>query len=377
MLTEIGRIVRAARERAQLTTTDVASRAHIDPALLDALESGRAGMTTAQLALVAEVLSLAPGALLKGREEHIGSPSVFLRRNAVADFNDADSEGMDLALAQGRVLWQLTSLVGQPPGLLRSWPHSAAGGDRPDRAAREGHELARQVRRALHLVDEPLEDMRSLLEERFGVVVLVERLRTTRLRAVSARDDVGAAVILSARDPERELNPLLARVHLAHELCHLLFDPSEGGLHLVLDWADDRRDLRAEQRARAFAAEMLLPLAGLERLFGPPSPVAETKRALGMVIEARSHFSAPHEITANHLCNLGFVDTQLREWLCAPVAGPRGQAKTSLPGEGERSLLLREMVRRAHEADLLTDGEAKHFLGLDGLALLPWERVDE
>lgn len=377
VLNVIGRIVRAARERAGLSVTDVASRAGVDPVRVNALEAGRSGMTTAQLARVAAVLSLAPGALLKGREERLGSPSIFLRRTASADFHDADSEVLDRALEQGRALRQLARLVDEPPDLLREWPHQAAGGDRSDRPAREGHDLARKVRRALSNAEEPLGDLRALVEERFGAAVVVEPLRTTRLRAVSVRDDLGAAVVLGANDAERAQNPLLARVHLAHELCHLLFDPSEGGLHLVLDRTGDQKDSRAEKRARGFAAELLVPQAGLERLFGQPSQVADTARALEMAAAARVQFSAPHEITANHLCNLKFVAPALREWLASPAGGPRGQIPTSLPGDGERSVRLRTLVRRAHEADLLTDGEAKHLLGLDGLALLPWEDAGE
>jgi Zn-dependent peptidase ImmA (M78 family)/transcriptional regulator with XRE-family HTH domain len=377
-LNVIGPIVRAARERAGLSVNDVATRANVEPvSRLEALEAERPGMTTAQLTRVAEVLSLAPGALLQGREERLGSPSVFLRRAAHADFHDADSTVMDRALEQGRALRQLARLLNEPSDLLRHWPHKAAGGDRPDRAAHEGYDLARRVRRALANVEAPFEDMRALLEERFGVAVVVEPLRTTRLRAVSVRDDLGATVILAANDPERAQNSLLARVHLAHELCHLLFDPSEGGLHLVLDWVGDRRDSRAEQRARGFAAELLLPLAGLQQLFGSPAQVREPMRALEMTIEARARFSAPHEITANHLCNLKLVAPELREWLAFPAAGRRGQHQTSLPRDGERSVRLQVLVRRAHEADQLTDGEAKNLLGMDGLALLPWEDAPE
>ncbi len=378
MLNVIGAIVRAARERAGLSVSEVAGRAQIEPAArVEALEAGRPGVTTAQLARIAEVLSLAPGALLKGHEERLGSPSVFLRRSAHADFHDADSDVLDRALEQGRAVHQLARLLDEPSDLLRQWPPKAAGGDRSDRAAREGYGLAREVRRALANIEAPLEDMRALVEERFCAAVVVEPLRTTRLRAVSVRDALGAAVILSANDPERAQNPLLARVHLAHELCHLLFDPSEGGLHFVLDWAGDRGDSRAEQRARGFAAELLLPLAGLRELFGAPAQIRETARAMEMAMEARARFSAPHEITANHLCNLKFVAPALREWLASPAPGPRGQLSTSLPRAGERSVRLQALVRRAYEADRLTDGEAKHLLGMDGLALLPWDDAGE
>ncbi|MGK4004474.1 ImmA/IrrE family metallo-endopeptidase [Sorangium sp. So ce1036] len=56
-----------------------------------------------------------------------------------------------------------------------------------------------------------------------------------------------------------------ASVDLAHELGHILFDPPQGEIHLVVDQEDDvgKGVRHVEQRARAFAAELLMPAEGL------------------------------------------------------------------------------------------------------------------
>jgi Zn-dependent peptidase ImmA (M78 family) len=218
--------------------------------------------------------------------------------------------------------------------------------------------------------------MRVLVEQRFGVAILMRTLATARSTAASVRAEEAAGIVLHARDLHRKKNPLLARVHLAHKLCHILFDPSDGGMHIVVDLDADRRGHAAEQRARAFSAELLLPLGGLVALLGDPRGVSDLNAAIALISKARSHFGTSHEITANHLCNLNFIDLRLREHLEAESSSFTGAAlMTSLPPEGEASLMVRQYVQSAHEKGLLTDGEAKGLLGLDRLEALPWDEV--
>jgi len=60
-------------------------------------------------------------------------------------------------------------------------------------------------------------------------------------------------------------------VWIAHELCHRPFvDPEVEGVHVVIDFDGDRHVHEAERRARAFAAELLLPDAGLRKAYRVP-----------------------------------------------------------------------------------------------------------
>jgi len=378
MLEQIASIVRAARERANLSLDRVSHESGVARETLMSLERGQPGMATTELFEVARVLSLDPVGLLRGHEVSRAIPSIFLRHAGHQDFDDRDNELLDDALGAGRTLASLRSKLGEPPAALQAnvFQPADVASDRPEAPAVDGYQRARSVRQWLGNPDEPLGDVGSLVEQRFGVAILTRELATARNTAASVRGEDAAAIVLHANDLHRNKNPLLARVHLAHELCHILFDPSEGGLHIVVDLNTDRKGHVAEQRARAFAAELLLPRKGLVALIGDPRSVADRGAAIALVSKVRSHFGTSHEIAANHLCNQKFIDLRLRDRLEAESSTFTGAAvMTSLPRAGETSLLVRQYVQRAHEDGLLTDGEAKGLLGLNRLESLPWDEV--
>ncbi len=373
MIDRIGAIVRSVRERTGTSREALAQKSGVPLMILDALEGGKRGATTLQLTDIASVLSLDPVALLRGVEAPRSIPSVFLRHSGVQDFDDRDMPVLDEALEQGRALTRLQALLGESRhGTFANRETAAHRGEAP---AQDGYRLAREVRLWLGVPTEPLGDLARLLEERFSIAVLSRRLETSGVTALCVRADAVAVVVLSALDPQRSQNPLLARVHLAHELCHALFDPSSGGVHLVVDDAVDRKGQAAEQRAKAFAAELLLPREGIRAMIDAgKGTLREPGAALDLIGRVRSHFGAPHPITANHLCNHGFIAAELRESLEAATSvlskEPLG---TTLPMPGAPSLRVAALAERAHRECLITDSEARGTLGLDKLAALPWE----
>lgn len=376
MIERIAGIVKAARARAGLSLRDLASESGVPEETVATLERGQMGMTTTELFEVARVLSLDPIALLGGREMAHATPSVFLRHAEHQDFDDQDRAVLDEALDAGRALASLRAELGEPLAALQAgvFDSSAAAADRPEAPAQEGYRFAKNVRNWLGNPRRPLDDMAPLIERQFGIAVVVRALATTRSTAASVRAEDAAGIVINACDVFRKKNPLLGRNHLAHELCHILFDPSEGGLHIVVDLEGDRKTHQAEQRAKAFAAELLLPLPGLVALLGDPRGIGSPEAALDLVSRARSHFGTSHEIAANHLCNLSFVDKSLRDRLAADSSKFTGTLPPmSLPAEGEASVLIGEYVKRAWHEGYLTDGEARSLCGLDILDPLPWD----
>lgn len=376
MLQQIGDIVSRVRAREGLSPDVLAQRAEVAESALIALEHGLPGLSTAALDRVASQLGLDGSALLAGQEVARPRVSVFLRHTGTQDFDHAAAAPLDQALESGRTLRSLNARLGRPAtgrgdGTFRA--HEATA--QPER---DGYACARSVRAWLNVPVDPLGDLRELLEERLEIAVVTAWL-PRKLTAASVRDGSGAAAaVLNEWDEDRSANPQLARVHLAHELCHLLFDPSEGGVHLVCDVRDDNAKLieRAEKRARAFAAEFLLPLDGLTALLGPPLRERGAMKPRRMVAEARTHFSTPWEIAVNHLCNRKFVEPELRERLLRE--GPRGTVPgrigTKLPPPDRPSIALRDRVRRAWDEGILTDGQVRVALGITLEQPLPWER---
>lgn len=363
-----------ARRTRGLKPQDVANDAGIPVERLMGLEAGRGGATTSDVSRIAEVLELDAAALLAGRRLERPSFTAYLRHTGtMQDFAASDVAVLEGGLAQARALVDLRALLGEAPGLFASGTFKPRAA--PNRnAARAGYLLAREVRRALQNPTEPLGDLRELLELTFGIAVVRVQLATPRATALGLKAGRAGAVIVAESTPNRA-----ARGYLAHELGHVLFDPAARGVQVAIDVENGHRSvMAAEQRARGFSAELLLPEAGVAKVLGAPSEVSGQVEAVRLVARARDYFGASWPMTANHLCNLRFIQADLRPWL-EVIDGPEVEARyverqrTSLPTHGTSSLAVQTYVQRAYERSLVTDAEARSMLGLDFGQRLPWD----
>lgn len=365
MLKEIGATIAMERARQGLRTGDLG----VDAAVVEAIEAGRPGLTTTQLERIASALQIDALSLRAGEIKLRPTPSVYLRHRSVhQDFDSADASVLDAALEHARSRNGLALLVGDDPGIFpgrRIEPRGVAA-DAPNAAAHQGYQLARELRRAVANDADALADLRQLAESACGVTLLVRRLATIGSSELAIKADNAAAIVLA---PVTHLREPVARVWIAHGLCHLLFDPDAGGVHVVVDFDGERQVQQAEQRARAFAAELLLPRAGLQKLAGAPAGVGGEAAARNLVAMARDAFGSTWQVAANHLCNLGFIAPELRGWLerQQPPALSRPWT-TSLPPVGGPSVQVAALAKRAYDEGHLTDGEARAILELDRMA---------
>lgn len=127
----------------------------------------------------------------------------------------------------------------------------------------QGNELAIWLRRTLNLSAQRSIDPERIFDKQFGVSVFAIDFGIGSLDAIAVWGPRhGPAVLLNKTSNRvgRAANIWrngAARVTAAHELCHLLLD-SRHTLSAV-DVLDGRMPNRVEQRAKAFAAEFLLP----------------------------------------------------------------------------------------------------------------------
>lgn len=279
--------------------------------------------------------------------------TVFLLHSEAQSFDMADIVCVAQAMRAARLYAAFSTQAQEPLRRRRRFTAVPAAGPRNADAARQGYVLARRVRASLAQPTAPMGDLRALLEDHFGIPVLVQRLASYDLRAAAALDaDRGcAAVLLSADDESRRNNPWLARVYLAHELCHVLFDPSAPGqVQIALD-AQIEGPARGpyalrEARAKGFAAEFLLPEAGLRALFAGEAP-PDTPEAAGVrVRRAAEHFQTSWQIALYHLGNLGMIPSGL-EALRPPGERVTGQDSTTLPDPGALPKCLGGIVEAA------------------------------
>jgi transcriptional regulator with XRE-family HTH domain len=379
---EIGQAVEAARKRVGMSLEELADSTTIDAALLGSIERGERLVSTAKLDRLASTLGLDAFALYDGREVERGLV-VLPRHAARADFRHADLPVLRRALERATALLEVSTILGRKSLAGRFAPRPP--GAEP---AQDGYHFARLVRVALDRTTEPLYGLQTLLAEEFDVPVVSAPLATGALWAATVRSSAtrAAAVVLNTSGKDGPTASslqawLVDRVSICHELCHVLFDEPKGGvIDVVLDDPPREGQERPpiEQRAGAFAAEMLMPIHGLRKLFGDEGETDTPARADRMVDEVRVHFGTPTEIAVNHLYNHGYIAKvpAFREDLIERAKGrPLLQPSGQFIGESDawRQVLLAR-TREAHDSSLITDGAARVLLELEAGEPLPWER---
>lgn len=188
--------------------------------------------------------------------------------------------------------------------------------EHPRAAAKQGYLLARWIRRLLELHADPIEDLRAVTERSLGITVTSAHFASQSLRAAAiiARQRSAAAIVV--REAAAGTGARV-RVNIAHELCHALFDVEySAGATFALDHVESRPgESLIEARARGFAAELLVPLAGLRGLLGEPQAVGMIEAGAAMVTRCCDHFRAPPALTTYHLSNHGYLDRLTRDRL--------------------------------------------------------------
>lgn len=361
-----------------LSIAEAARAASLSVEDVEAAEWGT--LTESTTTALSSLYGLSPKELLIEalvRPEQSDGMTVFLLNTANQDFRAADLRPLERSLRAARIFAALSPGAPRSIGRRMMFVQTPVAGPLPRDAAKQGYALADRVRTELGLGHAPLTDLRKLLEDRLAIAVMVDELRTHDLRAASVLDAgrTAAAVLLSSVDGARDRNPRLARVYLAHELAHLLFDRARPGcvqiaLDDCLDIGDESRRGSAatalmESRAKAFAAELLLPRAGVVDLLGRRlSPEASVQTAVQMVLTAAEHFGTPWEIAVYHLTNLKFIDHELKSELIDEWPTRGESIATSLPVSGAAPLCFEgvsDAVRIWNELDVL-DSAAPPFV---------------
>jgi Zn-dependent peptidase ImmA (M78 family) len=184
---------------------------------------------------------------------------------------------------------------------------SDAYGSAQVKTYQEGYRLARRTRELLGVgLDQPIESIKELIESQLRIPVIQLEIHQELAGAtVSSGSARGIAVNLNGDN----LNPLVRRMTMAHELGHLLWDPDQRLKKLVVDKYDSIiRDAVAsaspldvvERRANAFAIEFLAPGDTILKTFSAAGGGAE---GLAKVI---STFGVSKTAVANHIMNASF-----------------------------------------------------------------------
>ena len=143
-----------------------------------------------------------------------------------------------------------------------------------------GYTLADDVRSILGLGHSPIESMRNLVEVRLGIPVVQAKLpqRIAGATIATGHFEYGEARGIVLNTVGANKNVWVRRATLAHELGHLLFDPSQRLQRVRVDtYQSNEVDPESivpdcvEQRANAFAIALLAPMEAVRDM--TPSPI--------------------------------------------------------------------------------------------------------
>ncbi len=162
---------------------------------------------------------------------------------------------------------------------------------------RQGYQLATQLRE-IHENSDGFIDVEKLLSD-LGVVVHEEALGDPHIDGIVAWSDSCGPLILVNSSGRYFGAPWSRRMTLAHELCHLLVDRNQARAVILAStpWAPPV----LERRANAFAAELLLPLAGIRRLL--PNAWTADDVAYGDRARLMDEFKVGDLVCSQHLIN--------------------------------------------------------------------------
>jgi hypothetical protein len=152
-----------------------------------------------------------------------------------------------------------------------------AAGLAADTPFTQGYSLAAALRYALGLVESQCFDPSYWLAE-WGVAVRSVSLGTAGLEAIAVWGDRGPAILVNDAPNIRPAHRFGYRFVLAHEICHLLTDRSRA--LPAAEVLGGQIMPAIEQRANAFAAEILLPRDTAARIYRQTASLEAAVRVL-------------------------------------------------------------------------------------------------
>jgi Zn-dependent peptidase ImmA (M78 family)/transcriptional regulator with XRE-family HTH domain len=332
----LGKLLGRIRRIRGLSVEECEEQLHVPTGTLREAESGRA-LTDSLIRAVARLHGVDAELLEEGQIRPVpgveGS-TVFLLHSGDQDFSAADLGALEEGLAAGRIL-----ATARRSGIVTrsTFAPVPVAGPESRTAARQGYRLANHVRRVLRLGNDPVNDLGLLLENQLGVALFVPDFPSDSVEAASIVDEarIAACAMVSSRIAKSS-DPRM-RVLLAHELCHVLFDPARPGTVRLSMHHGERNTALEESRAKGFAAEFLLPHDGLVSLLGAPREV-NLPAARGLVQKAREFFRTTSEIAVRHLKNHKFISWEVAEELVEEHVVAQMVVHTTLPLPGAYSI---------------------------------------
>lgn len=370
-MTSVGERIREARDAAKMSDELLAKLASVELEAVRAAEAGGNALSATEVDRIAQVFGVRRRDFLRTGAAH--APLTLLLRSSHEDGVEAEvarelSSGLGEFLRVVSDIAELEAALGRPKVTVSKPPRL----HRP-RGEHAGEQLARSVRAHLGLGDaEPIPSMRRLVDGLgIRVIWVIEAQLDRRIDGASTLAP-RPAILVNLLDHERF--PWRARMTLAHELCHLLYDYKRARPALVspqvVKWGSIAE---IEERARAFSACLLAPTAGVRALIDGIDPASdEAVRRVG------ERFGVGQTVAINRLQHIFRLSQETRLQMQRRSVAYEADFSGDLvePHEvGFRNGVLEALVREGLRSEKVSVVHARQLLGLRASEPLPFEEL--
>jgi Zn-dependent peptidase ImmA (M78 family)/transcriptional regulator with XRE-family HTH domain len=374
----LGERLADARKRAGITQAQIAERLGLARTTIVAIEKGERRPSNAELMKLAEILTSSVHDLIRdGLVRTEVSPRF---RIGLADREQpAVAQAVErLRVLGGRYveLERLHNLHRARAPLETLQTYALDAGNSPNVDSRlEGEDAARAVRAMLGLGDEPAMNIDERFEAEAGLrIFYLDHLPAALAAFLIWTDEIGACVAINRAHPlERQ------RWSLAHEVGHYLRD-REGGDILK---QDDSLSQPGEVFPEAFAKELLLPRAGVQKRFSERCRAGKFT-PIDLLALAKT-FGVSFQAMALRLEELRLLPRGSYEKIVQSGLRPHGLAKPDeAPTHPRRALRLGfpdryvALAVSAYDEELLSEAEFAEILATDvATARAVYQRVHQ
>lgn len=372
----IATLLRQARQAAGLSSEELAAWSRLPVEALRGAEAGSHRLSAEEVDRCARAFGLRLDDLLAG-EAGRAPLTMLLRSDTGFALDTREVFTAEIAEALGefqRVVREIAELERalsiEIPGLPR------LDGARCPPGMHPGEHRARHARAVLGLADDPVPSMSGLAEQLGVRIIWVTAEQVEKMVDGACTTAPRPAVLVNLLEAGN-LYPWRARVTLAHELGHLLFDLAPGSPIAV---SLDARRLpshleEVEQTARAFAACFLAPAEGVRRGVADRDPTSE--EAIQWV---GSHYGVGRTVAINRLQHVfALTDAQRSQMELRTARAYQGDFSADRPSEpiGFRGEPLLGLVRRALQSGAIQPSRARGILGLLSSERLPFPELGD
>jgi len=356
----LGQRIAEARKARGVTQEDVANHLGCSRPTYIAIEKGERAVKPEEIVKLADYFGrkvselVRPGELVVDLQPHLRAVAEKMKPEDEKELVEKIGDLQRLA-ADYR---ELERLMNAP---LRDNYPSQVSLDTPLDVAELAEAVATQERRRLGLGEQPVEELRGVLEWDVGLRIFYWPLPSAIAGMFAYADDLGGCIMVNRKHPAER-----RRVSMLHEYGHLIVNRYQPGI----DYLNMRGRKPANERfAEAFAIAFLMPAASVRQRFSE-IVAANNDFQIADLCRLSHYYFASVEATALRLEQLGLIPKGSWALIKESKFAPRQTAALlSLPAHHETLDYYPERYKflavRAFEQEKISQEQLSHYLRCD------------